>query len=95
MACESKYTVTPEYNETLLRRKLARDAESAKMLDIIADSRTYSVMSMTDWGGIYSVAGNAYASGKMSISVSDFEKKIKGAVSAMDEALEKLAEPET
>lgn len=95
MACESKYTVTPEYNETLLRRKLARDAESAKMLDIIADSRTYSVMSMTDWGGIYSVAGNAYASGKMSISVSDFEKKIKGAVSAMDKALEKLAELET
>ena len=82
-------------NSLPLNRAVYADPNRGEMLDIIADSRTYSVMSMTDWGGIYSVAGSAYASGKMSISVSDFEKKIKGAVSAMDKALEKLAELET
>lgn len=90
MAWESMYTVTPEYNETLLKRKLSRDSESAEMLDIIATSRTYSVMAMTNWGGLYSVAGSAYNNGK-TVSVSDFEKKLQTADTQMQKDLARFA----
>lgn len=91
MACESKYTVTPEYNETLLKRKFSRDSESAEMLDIISASRTYSVMSMTNWGGLYRVAAEAYINA-VPVAVSDFEGKLEAARAAMENDLAKFAE---
>lgn len=77
-------------NETLLKRKLSRDSESAEMLDIIAASRTYSVMAMTNWGGLYSVAGSAYNNGK-TVSVSDFEKKLQTTDTQMQKDLARFA----
>lgn len=91
MAWESMYTVTPVYNETLLARKYTRDSESADMLDIIAESRVYNVVAMTDWGGLHALTAQKYDS-KKAIAVSDFEKKLKSANKIMEKDLEFFAE---
>lgn len=43
LACEGMYTVTPAYYEMTLKNKSARDEESAKMLDIIFETRVYDL----------------------------------------------------
>ncbi len=91
MAWESRYTVTPAYQETLLQRKYTRDAESMEMLDIIARSRVYDIMAMMNWGGIAGVGGTKLAS-KKPVAVSDFEKHIAAAQKAMEEDLAFFAE---
>lgn len=91
MAWESMYTLTPVYNETLLKRKYTRDDESASMLEIIAESRVYNIMAMTDWGGLYGIASQKYHAGK-AIAVSDFEKKMKTAEKAMEKDLAYFAD---
>ncbi len=91
MAWESMYTVTPVYNETLLARKYTRDSESADMLDIIAESRVYNVVAMTDWGGLHAMTAQKYDS-KKAVAVSDFEKKLKAAAKNMEKDLEFFAE---
>ena len=52
MAAESMYTVTPAYNETLLKRKYVRDDESEFILDIVYASRTYDLCRLFGWGGL-------------------------------------------
>jgi len=52
MAAESMYTVTPAYNEILLKRKYTRDDESAFVLDIVNQTRTYDLCALFGWGGL-------------------------------------------
>ena len=87
MAWESLYTLTPVYNETLLKRKHARDTESADMLTLIARSRTYNLAAITDWGGLYSIGGEKFHAGKP-LAVSDLEKKLAAANKAMEKDME-------
>lgn len=86
MSWESMYTVTPVYQETLLERKYTRDTESADMLGIIAESRVYNIIGMTNWGGLYSVAQNAYGADR-AVTVSAFEKKLNAAKKALEKDL--------
>ena len=87
MAWESLYTLTPVYNETLLKRKHARDTESADMLTLISRSRTYNLAAITDWGGLYSIGGEKFYAGKP-LAVSDLEKKLAAANKAMEKDME-------
>ena len=49
MAAESMYTLTPAYNEVLLKRKYVRDAESEFILDIVNETRTYDLSEIFSW----------------------------------------------
>jgi len=57
LAKESKQTLTPEYNETLLRRKYIRDNESEFILDIIQATQRYDLCAIYNWGGLYGLMG--------------------------------------
>lgn len=72
MAAESMYVITPVYNEILLKRKYSRDNESEAMLDIINDSRVFSLKNVQDIGGISGIMAKAYAK-KAKPLMSDFE----------------------
>ena len=43
LAAESLYTVTPAYYDVTLKDKVARDKDSAEMLDLIFETRTYDL----------------------------------------------------
>ncbi len=72
MAAESMYVITPVYNEILLKRKYSRDNESEAMLDIINDSRVFSLKNVQDIGGVSGIMAKAYAK-KAKPLLSDFE----------------------
>ncbi|MCI8388801.1 MAG: extracellular solute-binding protein [Clostridiales bacterium] len=76
MAAESKKTVTPAYNEIVLKRKHSRDSESAAMLDIIAESREYCLIEVTDWGGIAPISKIKY-NRLSNVSISDYAGNIE------------------
>ena len=56
MSSAAMNTITPAYYDVVLRGKLTRDTESAAMLDLIFDSRTFDVVYAFNWGGIFSAA---------------------------------------
>ncbi|MCL2814709.1 MAG: hypothetical protein FWD23_08920 [Oscillospiraceae bacterium] len=58
MAAESMYTVTPAYNEILLKRKYVRDNESEFILDIVNQTRTYDLCTIFGWGGMNGLMSN-------------------------------------
>ena len=51
LAAESHYTLIPEYIESSLKTKHARDQESGEMLDIIINNRVYDPMEIYNFGG--------------------------------------------
>jgi hypothetical protein len=51
LSAESRYTVIPAYFETSLKGKYTRDEESADMLDILFNTRTYDLGSIWAFGG--------------------------------------------
>ena len=57
MAAKSMYTLTKAYYDVAFTYKYMRDEESAEMLDIILDSRSYDPAYINDFGGF---AGNVY-----------------------------------
>lgn len=57
MAAKSMYTLTKAYYDVAFTYKYMRDEESAEMLDIILDSRSYDPAYINDFGGF---AGNIY-----------------------------------
>ena len=87
LAWESRYTLTPVYNETLVKRKYARDEDSIAMIELLADSRVFNIIAMANWGNIHMVPHTVFSADKM-ISVSDFEKRIKSAEKALAKDLE-------
>jgi ABC-type glycerol-3-phosphate transport system substrate-binding protein len=54
LTAESKYTLIPAYYELQLKTKFVRDNESAEMLEMIFANRTYSLLMLYNWGGMYS-----------------------------------------
>ncbi|MBQ3616089.1 MAG: hypothetical protein II993_08860 [Anaerotignum sp.] len=67
MAAQSAQTITPAYNETLLKRKYSRDNESEEMLDIISSTRTYDMTSVFGWGGLEGVLTGLLTKGSMDL----------------------------
>jgi hypothetical protein len=62
LCAESRYTLMPAYYYVQLKTKLARDEESAEMLDIIFESRKFDLSIIYGWGdlsGIFSSAMTA------------------------------------
>ena len=51
LAYESMYTMTPAFYDQTLQNKISRDEESARMLDIIFESRSY------DFGWYFEIGG--------------------------------------
>lgn len=87
LAAESLYTLTPAYYDITLKTKMARDVESAAMLDIIFDSRVFELGNFYGWGGIYDIPGNQSFAGKTEI-VSAVEGKIASTESAMQKTID-------
>ena len=54
-------TITPEYYDTTLQRKHARDDESKEMLDLIFASRTFDVVYAYNWGKVRNLSNAVVA----------------------------------
>ena len=83
MTAESMYTLTPAYNEVLLKRKYVRDDESEFILDIVNGSRTYDLCRIFGWGGLNSVMDNLTGSKKRALA-SEIEKIYERTVKAIE-----------
>lgn len=57
MAISSRQYLLPAYYETALKEKMARDPETATMLDIIVDNKTYDITYLLGVGLINSASG--------------------------------------
>ncbi len=89
MAAQSAKTITPAYNETLLKRKYSRDNESEQMLDIIASNRTYDMASIFGWGGLESVLPTLFQNGATDL-VSSYASVEKAVNANIEKAIAKL-----
>ena len=87
MAAESMYTLTPAYNEVLLKRKYVRDDESEFILDIVNGSRTYDLCRIFRWGGLNDVMDNLTA-GKKRNFASEIEKIYDRARAAIEKTVD-------
>ncbi len=82
----SEYKVTPAFYDVQLKYRDARDDESAEMLDLIFDTRTFDLGAAFDWANIvgeYMNLNKSYAS--------RFETKLTAAEAALEETLMNLA----
>jgi len=59
LAAESLHTVIPAYYDIQLKTKIARDDESADMLDLVFAGRKYDLAMIYNWGGASSVFSSA------------------------------------
>lgn len=82
---ESKALVTPAYMDVQLKYRDAKDEESAEMLDIIFNSRTFDLGSVYNWGYIIT----AYTSMDKNIA-SRFEAIASSAQAKLDEAIKDI-----
>lgn len=70
MAAQSAVTITPVYNETILKRKYTRDIESEEMLNIIMSNRVYELTNLFSWGSLSDVLTNLCKKGSADIASS-------------------------
>ena len=89
LSAESKYTVIPAYYDVTLKTKLARDAESTEMLDLIFSSRVFELGLMFSWGDLFYLPGNMTGKDTTAFA-SSVEKKISSAEKAMNKDIEKI-----
>lgn len=78
LAAESLYTVTPAYYDVTLKDKVARDKDSAEMLDLIFETRTYDL-------------GWYYAIGTYNESVMNLFRNYQSDFTSMYKKMEKVA----
>ena len=88
LAAESRYTVTPEYVETMLKRKYARDNKSSDMLDIIADTKAYEIAFVIGLDMIYRM----YWTTEIEPTASSMKGKIKAANKTLEKQIRKLSD---
>ena len=91
LAYESLYTLTPAYYEVTLQNKVARDEESAKMLDLIFNTRTYDFGWYFEIGGYNEAIMNLLRSYKSDVT-SMYEKGLKKAAKTLDKYNTSIAE---
>ena len=91
MAGYSSDTLIPALIDVSLKSKFARDEDSAEMLEIIFETKTYDLGVDYDWGGLYGVYGEVSRIG-FSKFVSSMEKQIPKAEAAMQTAIDLFEE---
>ena len=91
MAGYSTDTLTPAVIDVSLKSKFARDEESAEMLQIIFDTKTYDLGVDYNWGGLYGVYNEAAQNGFVKF-VSSMEKQIPKAEKDMEKVIELFEE---
>jgi hypothetical protein len=87
MAGYSGDTIIPALIDISLKSKFARDEDSAEMLEIIFDTKTYDLGVDYSWGGLYDVY-NSVAQNGFSKFVSSMEKQIPKAESDMQKVID-------
>ena len=85
LAAESMYTVTPAYYEVSLKDKISRDEESAKMLDLIFETRIYDLGWYYAFGGYNESVMNLFRNYQ-----SDFTSMYKMAEKMAKKTVERL-----
>jgi hypothetical protein len=83
-------TITPEFYESLLKRKTARDAESEDMIDYIFGNIQYDIGNMFNFGGMMGVFGGEMATNQRAQIVSEIERNISVWQRAINEMLEEI-----
>ena len=91
MAGYSSDTIIPALIDVSLKSKFARDEESAEMLQIIFDTKTYDLGVDYNWGNLYGVYSEVAQNG-FSKFVSSMEKQIPRAESDMEKVIDLFEE---
>ncbi|MCL1859435.1 MAG: extracellular solute-binding protein [Oscillospiraceae bacterium] len=86
LCAESSYTLIPAYYDVQLKTKLARDDESAEMLDLIFGRRIYDLGRIYGWGGLNTIFANAMTKNDSNI-MSAIEKAEPKFISAMEKTV--------
>lgn len=92
LAIEGYYTVAPAFFETALKIKYTSDDDSARMYDIIRDSRSYDFGRVFSSGGLDSIPGliRGMVEGDNSNWMSKYESNITKFEKLLAELVEKL-----
>ncbi len=82
LSCESHKTVIPEYYNTVLSNKYARDTDSIEMLDIVFDNRISDLGNIYNWGNVYSTLKTMGEKGNTDIAstAAKLEKNVATAI---------------
>ncbi len=91
LAAESQYTLIPEYIESSLKTKYARDEQSADMLDIIINNRVFDPMEIYNFGGFAGTFMN-YGPNNTTDIASNVQKQSKVVSKSIDKFLKALLE---
>ncbi|MBQ7983959.1 MAG: hypothetical protein IJ302_10325 [Clostridia bacterium] len=91
LAFESMFTLTPKFYEVFLDEKIMRDEQSKAMIDILFDSKVYSLDYMCGITGLSSTVSNIVSSGKNNLS-SKVASIQKSAQKKLDKFVEKFAD---
>ena len=86
LCAESKYTLIPAYYDVQLKTKLARDEESAHMLDIIFATRRFDLELIYGWGGFSGIFATAMNKNDPNIA-STLEKTEAKIIKAIDKTI--------
>ncbi|MCL1794458.1 MAG: hypothetical protein FWG34_11385 [Oscillospiraceae bacterium] len=90
LCAESKYTLIPAYYDIQLKTKLARDDESAEMLDIIFANRRFDLELIYNWGGLSGIFATAMTKNDANIT-SSLEKAEPKIIKAIEKTVEAYA----
>ncbi|MBQ4350078.1 MAG: hypothetical protein II768_02365, partial [Clostridia bacterium] len=85
------YTLIPEYIESSLKTKYARDEQSADMLDIIINNRVFDPMEIYNFGGFAGTFMN-YGRNNTTDIASNVQKQSKVVSKSIDKFLKALLE---
>ena len=80
----SQQLVTPAFIDTTVRYKAIRDEDSAEMLELILNTRSYDIAQFYNWGGLISMIQTLGSTGSTDIAsgYAAIEEKIKTEIAA-------------
>ena len=93
LAFESMFTLTPSFYEVFLDEKILRDEKSKAMIDILFDSKVYSLDYMSGITGLSSAVSEIVSSGKNNLA-SRTASIQKSAQKKLDKYIDKFADVE-
>ncbi|MBE6659312.1 MAG: hypothetical protein E7604_12845 [Ruminococcaceae bacterium] len=93
LAFESMFTLTPSFYEVFLDEKILRDEKSKEMIDILFDSKVYSLDYVSGITGLYSTVSNIVQTGKNNLA-SRTASIQKSAQKKLDKFIEKFEDVE-
>ncbi len=93
MGYESMFTLTPSFYEVFLDEKILRDEQSKEMIDILFDSKIYSIDYMCGITGLSGTIQNIITSGKDNLA-SKTASIQKAAQKKLDKYMQKFADLE-